>query len=138
MSHYRQPGEAPERKASKMLTRQVTWGEALVVELFKAGGLKGAVERITSLMGKAVGTRNTFAKLLRVDDPSSLSERDRWRAWLLLAALGLDADEWGVGDQVVPDYITDIPDLRRKLLLPRLDSTSQPVDQYVRPAPAAA
>lgn len=114
-----------------MLTRQVTWGEALVVELFKRdGGLKSAVDRVTGLMGKTVGTRNTFAKLLRVDDPTTLSVRDRWRAWLLLAALGLDTQEWGIGDEVVPDYITDIPDLKRRLLLPRLDSNQQPFGQY--------
>ncbi|SBS73914.1 hypothetical protein MHPYR_180119 [uncultured Mycobacterium sp.] len=111
-----------------MKTRQVTWGEALVVELFKtSGGLKVAVDRITGLMGKTVGTRNTFAKLTRVDDPVDLNDKDLWRAWLLLTALGHDPIEWGIDDSAVPDFI-DIPDLQKRLLLPRMDSNHQPSD----------
>jgi hypothetical protein len=69
------------------VSRVVTWGEGLVVEMFKVpGGLKAAVDHITAVMGKTVGTRNTFAKLLRVDDPNSLADVDKWRAWLLLTA----------------------------------------------------
>jgi hypothetical protein len=109
-----------------MQTRQVTWGEALVVELFKTdGGLKAAVNHIANLMGKTIGTRNTFAKLTRADDPAELADKDLWRAWLLLTALGHDPIEWGIDPSVVPGYI-DIPDLRRRLLLPRMDSNHQP------------
>ena len=112
-----------------MSTRTVTWGEALVVEMFKTpGGLKAAVDHITAVVGRTAGTRNTFAKLLRADDPSDLNSTDRWRAWLLLTAVGHNPDEWGLDSaEVVPGYI-DTDTLRCNLLLPRMDSNHQPSD----------
>lgn len=108
------------------VTREVTWGDALVVEMFKAhGGLKAAVDHIAKVMGKTIGSRNTFAKLLRVDDPSDLNGADLWRAWLLLTAIGRDPQDWGISDAIVPTYI-DIPDLSSRLLLPRQESNLQP------------
>lgn len=84
-------------------TRQVTWGEAIVVAGFRCpGGIKGAVERIRLAVGDHIGTRNTFAKLTHVDDPAELAERDVFRAWLLLAALGEEPNGWGLADDVVP------------------------------------
>lgn len=84
--------------------REVTWGEGIVVAAFhSAGGLKVAVDHIHTVVGPYIGTRNTFAKLLRVEDPSVLAERDLFRAWLLLTALGEDAESWGISDGVVPN-----------------------------------
>lgn len=89
--------------AAMTVTREVSWGEGIVVEVFRThGGLRTVVQAITDEVGATVGTRNTFAKLLRVEDPSTLGERDRWRAWLLLTALHQDPAEWGIGDGVVP------------------------------------
>lgn len=80
--------------------RQVGWGEALVLEVhYRSPGLKPVVDAIQKAVGD-VGTRNTFAKLFDViDEPVG---KDRWRAWLLLTALGQDPSEWNIGDDVVP------------------------------------
>lgn len=111
-----------------MLTKQVAWGDGLVVALHHAGGLRKTVDHIRALMGDTIGTRNTFAKLLRETDPADIdNDRDRWRAWLLLSALGLDPAEWGISDNVpAPDYITDLDDLRQRLLLPSKAAKPQP------------
>lgn len=83
--------------------REVTWGEALVVAAFRHdGGLREATRRIHSVIGEHIGTRNTFAKLLRLNTPEGLASKDLFRAWLLLTAFGEDAPEWGVSDDVVP------------------------------------
>lgn len=109
------------------VTREVTWGEGIVVAGFRSpGGLKGAVDRIQSVVGAHIGTRNTFAKLTHVDDPSLLSERDRFRAWLLLAALSEEPAEWGIDDDVVPP-LADAKHLQA-LVRPRQDSNLQPTD----------
>ena len=86
-----------------MITKQVSWGDAIVVELFRTpGGLKAVVDAIIEEVGPTVGTRNTFAKLLRVEDPEAMSDKDKWRAWLLLVALHQDPNEWGIGDAPIP------------------------------------
>jgi len=115
-----------------MATRTVTWGEGLVVEAFKHGGLRAAVDRIAATLGSTIGTRNTFAKLQRVEDPSELNERDMWRAWLLLAALGQDPTEWGITIEAVPiGYRHRVEELQ-DLLLPRLDSNQEPSGYWLR------
>lgn len=112
-------------------TRQVSWGDALVVELFKTpGGLKAAVDRITEEVGVTAGTRNTFGKLLRVDDPATLAERDQWRAWLLLAALGQAPGEWGISDRVVPRSV-DLHALRQRLESVRREGLEPPTRCFV-------
>lgn len=89
-----------------MITREVLWGDALAVEMFRtSGGLKAAVEAIVTQVGPAVGTRNTFAKLMHVTDPADLSMKDKWRAWLLLVAVHEDPADWGIDDDVVPKSI---------------------------------
>lgn len=83
--------------------REVVWGEALGVEADKAPrGLQGVVEVIRNQVGPTIGSRNTFAKLFETKDPDDLVYTDRWRAWLLLTALGIDANDWGVPDRAVP------------------------------------
>ncbi len=95
--------------------RQVTWGEGLVVELFKThGGLKAVVEAIAGEVGPMIGTRNTFGKLLHVENPEDLSAKDQWRAWLLLTALQQDPAEWGIGNDVVPNAV-DAGQIARRL-----------------------
>lgn len=99
-----------------MLTREVSWGDGLVVEAFKCpGGLKAAVDVIARAVGVGVGTRNTFAKLFKVDTPELLDERDSWRAWLLLTTFGQDPSDWGISDDVVPSAF-DPTRLRRRLV----------------------
>ena len=105
--------------------RQVSWGEALVVAAFREPrGLAGAVERIHAAVGDFIGTRNTFAKLLRVSDPSGLDARDEFRAWLLISAFGEDPVTWGIPDSVVPPSMD--PERLRIDLRPRHDSNVQP------------
>lgn len=97
-------------------TRQVTWGEALVVEVFKAdGGLKVVTDKIIREVGAAAPSRNTFRKLLKVNDPATLDDRDQWRAWLLLTALGNYPEDWGISDTAVPRSL-DKDALRRSLV----------------------
>ena len=96
-------------------TRHVTWGEGIVVELFKThGGLKAVVDAIVHEMGEMIGTRNTFAKLQRVDDPATLGARDQWRAWLLLTALRQDPADWGIPASIVPNAV-DAEHVARRL-----------------------
>lgn len=86
-----------------MATRVVSWGDALVVQQFKhTGGLKAAVETVRRVVGPQIGVRATFQNLLKVEDPAELSERERFRAWALIAAFGEDPTEWGLPDAVVP------------------------------------
>ncbi len=88
------------------VTREVMWGDALMVQLFRAvGGLKAVVDAIQRELGPTIGSRNTFAKLLRVDDPADLNGKDQWRAWLLLTALGQDPDDWGLGTVQIPSSV---------------------------------
>ena len=96
-------------------TREVAWGDALVVEVFHVqGGLKAVVDAIVAEVGPMVGTRNTFAKLLHVSDPSGLGAKDLWRAWLLLAALHHNPDDWGVSSDNAPASV-DTEALRARL-----------------------
>lgn len=105
-------------------TRQVTWGDALVVEAFKfPGGLRAAVDVIRGEVGGYIGTRNTFAKLLRVDSPDGLSETDRYRAWLLLTTFGQEPRDWDIPDSVVPRSV-DLPRLRSELRNPGTTSAN--------------
>lgn len=109
-------------------SREVTWGDGLVVAAFHAdGGLKAAVDRIHAAVGPHIGNRNTFAKFLRVEDPGTLRERDRFRAWLLITALGEDAPAWGVSDDVVPSAF-DLEELRCAIR----DSNPEPADSKPR------
>lgn len=107
------------------MTDTLTWGDRLVVATFhQEGGLAVALKRIQALLGPMIGSRPTFAKLLRADGPESLGEKDQFRAWLLLAAYGEDPADWGLSPDVVPAYID--PDRLRTDLLPRLDSNQEP------------
>lgn len=83
--------------------RTVSWGEALVVEAFKyPGGLRSAVDAIRAEVGPYIGTRNTFAKLLKANGPDELGEVDQFRAWLLISAFGKFPEDWGIPNAVVP------------------------------------
>jgi hypothetical protein len=102
------------------MTRTVTWGDALVVASFHSPrGLRGAVEQIHRAVGAHIGTRNTFGKLYKAHGPHELDPKDRYRAWLLLAALGQDPKEWGIGDDDVPaGQAIDLDGLKRFLVRP--------------------
>lgn len=109
-----------------MQTVDFSWGDALVVQVFKAPkGLQGAVEAIRAAVGSNVGSRNTFAKLLRVESVESLTATDRWRAWLLLAALGQDPTQWGLSDEDVPAAL-DATAIAAAVQCPRRDSNPRP------------
>ena len=99
--------------------RSATWGDDLVLELFHSGGgLKGAVDRIRDVVGPIVGTRNTFAKLLRTDSVDELDEAERLRAWLLLTTIGTDPSTFGIDDEAVPRAF-DVERLRDELYTTR-------------------
>ncbi len=88
------------------VTRQVSWGEGLMVEMSKVpGGLNALVTAIRSQFGVVVGSRNTFKKLYDVQDPNDLPLRDQFRAWLLLAAVGQEPTEWGLSVTCVPPAV---------------------------------
>lgn len=122
-------------------TRQVTWGQALRVELVEVdGGLKAATDVIKRELGELIGTRNTFAKLLRVDDPAELGEADQWRAWLLLTAIGLEPADWGVAATAVPKYVdaaalAENIVVHRRGLEPRTRWLSHDISNYVLGGP---
>ncbi len=99
-----------------MFTRQVTWGDALLLEIKKSrGGLKAAHDSIVKLSGSHLGTRNTYAKLCEVRSPEDMDEQEALRAWLLLVALGLEPGDWNVPDTAVPNFMVK-PDLLRRRL----------------------
>lgn len=108
-------------------TRTVTWGDALIVETFKTpGGLRAVVRAIHAEVGNHIGSRNTFSKFYRVDDPAQLSATDQYRAWLLIAGFGLDPADWGLSNNVVPPAV-DVDRLRAALCA-RRDSNPKPSD----------
>ena len=110
-----------------MVTRTVTWGDALLVVAVKApGGLNQTVERIRKAVGANAGTRNSFAKLYRVDNPAELTPVDLWRAWLLLTAVGESPDDWGIAGDFIPTIFLNKPDELRTLLSPLSDSDRRP------------
>lgn len=83
-------------------TRTYNWGESLRLEAAMSdGGLKAATDRIAANMGRAYGTRNTFATLFDLDEPPE-APLQRERAYLLIIALGLDPADWGMGDFTQP------------------------------------
>lgn len=106
------------------VTREVSWGDALVVAAFHAGGIKAAVERIHAQIGSTVGSRNTFAKLLKEGGPDGLGARDLWRAWLLIAALGEEPSDWRVSDEHVPAAFD--AEALKQALCPGRESNSRP------------
>lgn len=81
------------------VTPPVTWGEALRVKTNRR--LKNAVDGVRQAVGPTIGTRNTFAKLYRLDMPPA-DPAEAFRAWLLLTACGFEPLDWGIGDDVVP------------------------------------
>ena len=111
-----------------VLTREVSWSDGLVVAAFRhPHGLRGAVESIQAELGPQIGSRNTFAKLLRGVDPRELSARDLFRAWLLLVALREQPLAWGVPDTAVPPGY-DVERLRRILPWAPWGSNPEPAD----------
>jgi hypothetical protein len=94
-----------------MQRSELTWGDALVLKVHRARvggtrvGLSPFVDAIRAAVGKHIGTRPTFAKLYDVTDVESMSEIERFRAWLLLTAIGEDPDDWGIRADVVPPAI---------------------------------
>jgi hypothetical protein len=125
-------------------TREVSWGDALALEMFKTpGGLKNVVDAIDSVLGPHYGTRNTFAKLLKIDDPEQLGLKDQWRAWLLLTALGHDPGEWSLPPDMTPPYMdrydlaTDLQEaVRRQGLEPRTRCVRNFAPVYALPSAA--
>lgn len=84
----------------------VPWGVALRhLCQRQPGGTQKLVEAVRAEVGHGVGTRTTFMNLFKVSDPAVLGLVDLQRAWLLLAAAGVEnpaADPWGVSDEVLP------------------------------------
>lgn len=116
------------RKATgnKVTMRTVSWGDALLVETFKAGGMAPLIRIIQAEVGEVIGARVTFSKLLQTTRPDELTKTDRWRTWLLLTAARNDPADWGISDDAVPPAI-DIDRLRAALYA-RRDSNPQPSD----------
>ncbi len=82
----------------------VTWGQSLQLAVHKGGGMNSAVGRI-QLALHHIGSRATFSKLQAVQSPDDLDETDRYRAWLLLTAIGEDPASWGLGAVVLPEAV---------------------------------
>lgn len=111
-------------------TRQVSWGDALTIEVFHTPGrLKAITDAITVEMGPTIGSRNTFAKLLRVQSPETLNSRDKWRAWVLLAALGQEPSDWNLSDDNAPASVdTGALKARLRAWCAVRDSNPEPAD----------
>lgn len=107
-----------------MRSQHVSWGQSLLLAVREAGGLNRTVGRINTELGPFLGTRNTFAKLYTVEDPRDLDTQERFRAWVLLVAIGEDPTEWGIEPDAVPPSID-----RRRLarVLPQRSTPGNPV-----------
>lgn len=119
-----------------MSTRTVTWGDALLVRTVKyPGGLNQAVNRIRGALGPQIGVRNSFAKLYEINDPADLNDRDLWRAWLLLAAIQENPEEWGIDGSVIPGIHQDRVDTLNRLLAgkPKTSDYKSPVSLTTHP-----
>ncbi len=99
--------------------RPVTWGEALRARMESVeGGLARSVDPARLMLGEAIGTRNTWGKLLNVVRPEDLYGADLLRAWLLLVTIGETPEDWDVDTKkaVPAGYDQD----RLRAMLPRL------------------
>lgn len=112
----------------RKFTKTVGWGEAIQLEVhFRSPGLKPVVDAIHRAVGTSIGSRNTFAKLYECDDAPA-TDIERWRAWLLLTALGQDPVAWRIDDSVVPPAY-DVERLRTLVLSQsRWITTGLPLD----------
>ena len=120
-----------------MITRQVTWGEALWLELKKqTGGLAAVHKDVIAVAGAHMGVRNTFSKLCRYNSVSELDEADGLRAWLLLTALGENPEDWGISHDVLPEAFVSPRDLRERfeqIRVSRLgESNPRPIHYQVK------
>ncbi|UFS59510.1 hypothetical protein [Subtercola endophyticus] len=100
--------------------RVLTLGESFILALDKVPrgrGLTRAYEHIETVVGNLYGTRNTFGKLTSAESFGDLNTKDRTRAWILMATLGVNPAEFGANDDVP---LENIDSLRRRLLLPEL------------------
>ena len=97
-------GVSGHMATKKKFTKVVGWGEALYLEVhLRSPGLKQLTDAIRLAVGDHIGTRNTFAKLFEMSEPpTELDPKDRFRAWLVLTALGQDPEAWGIGEDTVP------------------------------------
>lgn len=115
--------------------RVLTLGESFILELAKVPngrGLAAAYEQIKSVIGTARGSRNTFGKLQRAQSFESLNQKDRERAWILMATLGMNPADFGASDVGAPPKV-NIEALRADLLLPDLDSNQEPAGYSLAP-----
>lgn len=122
-----------------MVTPAVTWGDALLAKIFRhPGGLNHCVGVIREELGPIIGVRNTFAKLLRVEDPAALKDADIFRAWLLLTVLGEDPAAWGINaEEAVPagydrDRLTEVLPVAGAGFEPATSGLRAPVLSIVR------
>lgn len=106
-----------------MKVKEPTWGQALVLALYETKGVTPVVDSIQGVLGKQVGTRNSFAKLQNIENVSELRGKDQYRAWLLLIAIGEEPTDWGVSD---PDMQVPIVETMREMLSPVSDLNRRP------------
>jgi hypothetical protein len=92
--------------------RTTGWGEALLLEIHLSPGLSPIVRACNAAAGDQ-GVRNTYARLYAFTEPPTDDDpKDRFRAWLVLTALGQDPTAWGIADDAVPAGY-DVKKLRR-------------------------
>lgn len=97
--------------------RSYSWGLSLKLETQTGGGLKAAVDRIHGAMSDMIGSRSTFTKLFALDAPPASDTTEALRALVLVEALGLDPQEWGVANVEMPPAINVVA-LRERLQSP--------------------
>ena len=84
-----------------------TWGEALRRHIMRHGNLQAIVADLRDATRDPVlGQRNAFAELFKYERPPT-SPRDRYRATLLLLALGFDPKPWGLSTDDLPRAYAD-------------------------------
>jgi hypothetical protein len=105
----------PSKEDPVTQSLQFTWGDALVVKVHRTRvGLLPYVNAIQEVVGKHIGSRPTFAKLYDAAEVGELDATEKYRAWLLLTAMGESPEAWGVNDDAVPRG-TSIKPLQREL-----------------------
>lgn len=85
-----------------MYEESVGFGGRLKLAVERCGGLAGAARRIEDALGVLAPSRGTYQSLYTVESVENLSKEQRFRAFLLLVAVGLDPEAWLVTPVDVP------------------------------------
>lgn len=94
-----QAGPATRPLSAELAT---PWGQRLRTAIERRCRMERAVRAIGAAVGSHIGARSTFDRLLTIQSVTSLSQKDRFRSWLLLTTICVDPAGFGLSNRDVP------------------------------------